>query len=393
MAQENLHNGLGDTSIIDIPSFDLVPTPSATGVTDSSATADTDINIAKSGTIALPDLTKMGTQTSPASTSTQPTPSIIPSYIKYGVIGVAGLGVLALIYKMVKQGHERKAVYQNPITKRKRITISTKSWDTYTSKEKESLLDQLGFRGWLFGQYKFNDLPGVVKDALSKPILLPRIGRGFNKNPSPNTLESIESTSDSDKYKWYMEASKRAKRFGAYGDAKRFRKLAEKIKKVRGTMKLHSPHEDVREEKRQERVIREAVKGLKREGFMYKLYDDDSGNTVIDYYKNPRHKHRMIYSNLDKGAKVFTDFHGFEPTKLKEVTVPAEYPDKLVLIGKANSIRYESNKINGAPDDDGTNKLYHHELSKGSLWATDINGKGLYLIDPKLEIRPEGLVN
>ena len=148
------------------------------------------------------------------------------------------------------------------------------------------------------------------------------------------TLRTIQSAPNNIKYEWFMSAARTARSMGAYGDAQRFKRMANKAS-------------------------------------------------------------RMIHTNPlnPKGVKVFTDFHGFEPTKLKEVTVPIGYPDELVLIGKAHQVRYESNKINGAPDDDGTNKLYKHDLDKGSLWATDIHGKGLYLIDPKLEVRPEGLVH
>lgn len=119
---------------------------------------------------------------------------------------------------------------------------------------------------------------------------------------------------------------------------------------------------------------------------------------LIWFLAKRKHSERAVYQNperykVDYAEKVFTDFHGFEPTKLKEVSVPDEYPDELVLIGKADEVLYRSNKINGAPNKDGKEKSYVHDFKNGAIWATDKEGKGLYLINPDLQVKPEGLVH
>ncbi len=95
---------------------------------------------------------------------------------------------------------------------------------------------------------------------------------------------------------------------------------------------------------------------------------------------------------LQKGVKVFTDFHGFEPTTLKDIKVPDNYPDYLVLIGKGQHVTYESNKINGSPRADKKKKWYQHDFENDTVWATDIEGKGLYAINPHLKVKPEGII-
>ena len=372
MAIESIRN-LGDTPIIALPSFNVLPTPNTTtGVTDSSATADTNISLQKEGAIATPsvDLNKMGTLTQPES-------SKMPSIAKYGLIGGGVLAIAGLLYIALRgKKHERQErVYQNP----------------------------------------------TVQLALAKAM-----NEIYQKNPLDVHKMSYEQI---------MNARKTALRFGAYGDAKRLKAIADKMKgkvhvkreisfkpvaepikekavlpetvteqaipekqKIKGIMKLHPPtgssKADIRETIRQEKILKTYVRGLKKEGFTYNLTDDDEGNTVIEYYKNPRHKHRIVYHNpIDKAAEVFTKFHGFEPTRLKEVQVPDEYPDELVLIGKADEVLYRSNKKNGAPNRDGKEKTYVHDFKKGALWATDKEGKGFYLINPDLKVKPEGLVH
>ena len=488
------NRNLGDTPIIALPSFDVLPTPNTTtGVTDSSATADTNISLQKEGAITTPsvDLSKM-------STLTQPKSSKMPSIAKYGLIGGGVIAIAGLLYLALRgKKHERQErVYQNPNEQFKpdykvvndikdKIITLHKSGSKGLGTVSMTLIDDLRHFG-----FTRKDATKTVQLALSKAM-----NEIYQKNP----LDVHKMT-----YEQLMNARKTALRFGAYGDAKRLKNIADRMKgivhhvkskvsfksvestiepmtskaiipeavaeqvpvikhKIKGTMKLHRPtgssKADMREDVRQEKVFKSYIRSLKKEGFTYKLVDDDEGNTVIEYH-NPRHKRRLAYHNpiiaalvsndktrksniysdgkgkvtahrwfsykttfgdnssgyeerynnekeamfkekkwisetnpIDKAAEVFTKFHGFEPTKLKEVEVPDEYPDELVLIGKADEVLYRSNKKNGAPNRDGKEKSYVHDFKKGALWATDKEGKGLYLINPELKVQPEGLVH
>ena len=162
-----------------------------------------------------------------------------------------------------------------------------------------------------------------------------------------------------------------------------------------------SPKKALKQYKKHHRMPQHKYKSMGVTSKLYDRYIEASNNArLAGRISESRRWMKLAIESLppisnpyNPSEKVFTDFHGFEPTKLKEVSVPDGYPDELVLIGKADQVYYRSNKKNGAPNKDGKEKSYVHDFKKGSLWATDKEGKGLYLIDPKLQVKPEGLVH
>lgn len=84
-------------------------------------------------------------------------------------------------------------------------------------------------------------------------------------------------------------------------------------------------------------------------------------------------------------VEVFTNFHHFLPEKVKDVYVPDNYPDDLIKLGIVQSIIYKSNKF------DKKYRYYEHKFKHPTILATDTEGKGLYLMNPKITIKPEGI--
>ncbi len=503
---------LGDTPIIDIPTYDVVQTtsPATTQpVTNQPAPPDVQksgsiIDLVKQGAIATPvDLTKMGAQAAPESTTTQ----TASSFFKYAAIGLGGLGVLGLIWFLAKRKHSERAVYQNP-------------------KKKDIYAEQLSMIEKSTG-LKIQDDDYILTDPIHKTIISishPEGDRYKKIYPLSNPRFPISMENPRGQMKMriapYLEGLT-PEAYKLYSDKEYWE---------------DSPFQKIEKEKiknlnRIAKAMLQAGKDFEKMGYQYKTHFDKEGNIVIDYWtpthepvgfetkpvkyrevlgmpaktewekaqelkqlfseaeisgvpirliyddnklaaiwdqlqegeterinkeyrtppqpqdfspkkalkqykkyhRMPQHKYKSmgvtsklydryveasnnarlagrisesrrwmklaieslppISNPYNPAEKVFTDFHGFEPTKLKEVSVPDGYPDELVLIGKADHVYYRSNKKNGAPNRDGNEKSYVHDFKKGSLWATDKEGKGLYLIDPKLEVKPEGLVH
>ena len=438
---------LGNTPIIDIPTYDVVQTtsPATTQpVTNQPAPPDVQksgsiIDLVKQGAIAKPvDLTKMGAQAAPESTTTQ----TASPFFKYAAIGLGGLGVFGLIWFLAKMKHSERAVYQNP-------------------KKKDIYAEQLSMIEKSTG-LKIQDDDYILTDPIHKTIISishPEGDRYKKIYPLSNPRFPISMENPRGQMKMriapYLEGLT-PEAYKLYSDKEYWE---------------DSPFQKTEKEKiknlnRIAKAMLQAGKDFEKMGYQYKTHFDKEGNIVIDYW-TPTHepvgfetkpvKYREVLGmpaktewekaqegeteriNKELGVtsklydryveasnnarlagrisesrrwmklaieslppisnpynpaeKVFTDFHGFEPTKLKEVSVPDGYPDELVLIGKADHVYYRSNKKNGAPNRDGNEKSYVHDFKKGSLWATDKEGKGLYLIDPKLEVKPEGLVH
>ena len=118
------------------------------------------------------------------------------------------------------------------------------------------------------------------------------------------------------------------------------------------------------------------------------------GGGFLIYFKwirKPVHnpiQHYRRNSTIRQGEEVFRTFHHFHPTKVEKIRVPDGYPKTLVLIGSAHDgVIYGSDKF------DHKKRSYIHKFSRGAQWATDVEGRGLYLIDDKMQVRPEGIVH
>ncbi len=353
------NRNLGDTPIIALPSFDVLPTPNTTtGVTDSSATADTNISLQKEGTIATPsvDLAKMGAQAAPDTT----TPTASP-YFKHAAIGLGGLVIVGLIWFLAKRKHSERAVYQNPERYKPDYKVVNDIKDKFVTLYKSGTKG-LGTIGLNF----INDLQyyGFTRKDATKTVqaaLAKAWDEIYQKNPSNK--------------KYYVALRDQLFKGKPFFTGKEFkRKMSDEEAK-------HLLEKG---------MIREYIDEPRK---FVTVYDPEEGTKTITWGEYLKKRRKATHNPYNPAEKVFTDFHGFEPTKLKEVSVPDEYPDELVLIGKADEVLYRSNKKNGAPNRDGKEKTYVHDFKKGALWATDKEGKGFYLINPDLKVKPEGLVH
>jgi len=124
-------------------------------------------------------------------------------------------------------------------------------------------------------------------------------------------------------------------------------------------------------------------KGLVPKGTAYRMaHDKRRRGRKIKVVHNPSTQQDIL---LSQGIEMFKQFHGFEPTKIKKVKVPDSYPPVLVDIGKASEVLYKSNKW------DRKQRYYIHDLENKSNWATDTEGRGLFLVNEKLKVKNVGI--
>lgn len=90
---------------------------------------------------------------------------------------------------------------------------------------------------------------------------------------------------------------------------------------------------------------------------------------------------------MSKVKGVYERFHGRSPEKIDKVHF--HDPQQLVRLGRAISIVYLSDKLNGGGD--GTPTEFIHEHHKDTYLYTDEKGKQLYLIGPKLKVDEAGI--
>lgn len=90
-------------------------------------------------------------------------------------------------------------------------------------------------------------------------------------------------------------------------------------------------------------------------------------------------------------SKVYAAFHGRLPDA--GIQVPWKNPSRLVLLGRAVEIVYESDKLNGNNVRDGKPALYRHKFHNDDLLCTDPEGKQLYIIGPRLHVEDRGIVD
>lgn len=97
----------------------------------------------------------------------------------------------------------------------------------------------------------------------------------------------------------------------------------------------------------------------------------------------------MSRGAIKRAERIRAAFQGEAVDSAREVRKPA--PLVLVALGRAVSIEYESDKLNGGGD--GTKATYRHEFAPGDMLATDQDGRTLYVIGPRLRVNSRGIVD
>lgn len=99
--------------------------------------------------------------------------------------------------------------------------------------------------------------------------------------------------------------------------------------------------------------------------------------------RNPKNR------RLARLAKMFKDYHGFEPGQVKTVRINTRIPTELVQIGTLQEIVYHSDK-----DDRGRLKRYLHDFKKPyPILCTDVSRQRLFIIGGKFRVKAEGIAN
>lgn len=99
----------------------------------------------------------------------------------------------------------------------------------------------------------------------------------------------------------------------------------------------------------------------------------------------------MKHSTTKKAVNMFRRFHNFDPDRVIRIKAPNGYPKTLVALGYLKDIVYFSNKdINneGIKDENA----YIHKFEHETILATDPDGKGLYILNPQMRVKREGIV-
>lgn len=103
---------------------------------------------------------------------------------------------------------------------------------------------------------------------------------------------------------------------------------------------------------------------------------------------------RLDWTRIPAGSgrdslELVRDFDGYEPAReWSPLSVPG--PDDWQEIGAADSIMYESGKINGGGV--GNRDLYRHEFAAGAL-AYRAPGGWFCVVGPKIRVSSRGIVN
>ena len=98
----------------------------------------------------------------------------------------------------------------------------------------------------------------------------------------------------------------------------------------------------------------------------------------------------MSSRDLSRGLRRFRAFHGEPEDEVLEIEWLAD-PGTMVVLGRAISITYESDKFNGGGD--GQLALYEHKFHKDDVLVCDEGGNMLAIVGPKLRITHRGIVN
>lgn len=94
-------------------------------------------------------------------------------------------------------------------------------------------------------------------------------------------------------------------------------------------------------------------------------------------------------ANLARLARMFKDYHGFEPGQVNMVRINTRIPKQLVQIGTLREILYYSDK-----DNPGRHRRYIHDFKKPyPILCTDVSCRRLFIIGGKFRVKAEGLVN
>lgn len=91
-----------------------------------------------------------------------------------------------------------------------------------------------------------------------------------------------------------------------------------------------------------------------------------------------------------RALNLFEEFHGDSAKIIGKRKLPSDF-DTLVVLGKAVSVTYESDKWNGGGD--GTKAYYEHKMPKGNLLCCTEDGKMLVIIGKNLRVEDRGIVN
>ena len=81
-------------------------------------------------------------------------------------------------------------------------------------------------------------------------------------------------------------------------------------------------------------------------------------------------------------------FHGHRPRSVNKRSL--QWPSELVLIGAADCIGYQSDKLHGGGD--GKLARYLHQFGKGVKLYTSANGRMLVIMGGRLNVKREGIV-
>lgn len=90
-----------------------------------------------------------------------------------------------------------------------------------------------------------------------------------------------------------------------------------------------------------------------------------------------------------KKKGIYEQFHGRKPNSVQKMKW--RDPKKLVFLGRACEIVYESDKLNGGGD--GELAKYIHEFHPDTALFTDERGEYLIIVGKKLTVTERGIVN
>lgn len=86
----------------------------------------------------------------------------------------------------------------------------------------------------------------------------------------------------------------------------------------------------------------------------------------------------------------YAQFHGHPYRYIKTFDLNIPRDRKLIILGKAVAIEYETDKLNGGGD--GTKAVYRHEFETPALVCCDSTGRRqLYILGEKLKVTGRGI--
>lgn len=93
--------------------------------------------------------------------------------------------------------------------------------------------------------------------------------------------------------------------------------------------------------------------------------------------------------SIERSVNHFQMFHGRRPRRVSKVNF--HVPRSLTFLGKAISIEYECDKLNGGGD--GTKAIYRHEFETPVIVCMDERAMGqLYIIGPQIRVTDRGII-